>query len=171
MDIHLVRSNSGNPKTNIEHRFVRKVETFDWGNTSDEAAELAYNILGLFCDELTRERLYLQFLRKIIVKVPYGGQTISQKEIEAWIANHSFLKDNRIKTSFLIAVYRHESEQNQIHFVEAYTEIEAIIRACENYETEDYIQSLLNQISDFDEVYEYYSSREIWYSEPVEYSL
>ena len=48
MDIQLVRSNSGNPQTNVEHTLVRKVNSFDWGNTSDAAAELACNILHLF---------------------------------------------------------------------------------------------------------------------------
>lgn len=165
MDIQLVRSNTGNPQTNVEHTLVRKVNSFDWGNTSDAAAELACNILHLFYDEFTRERLYLQFMQTIIANIPYSGRTIVQAEIEDWVAKHSYHEDNRDKRTFLVAVYRNEIENNQIHHVEAYTEIEAIIRACENYENEEQIQSLCNQIQNYDTAYEYYSRREIYFSE------
>ncbi|USK62251.1 DUF6166 domain-containing protein [Peribacillus asahii] len=164
MNIQLIRSNNGKPRTNIAHTIVKKAQEFDWGNTSEESADLALNILALFCDEMTREKLYRRFLNDVIARVPYGGCIISKAEIETWILTHSNFEDIRKNMSFLVAVYKSETEKNEIYEVEAKTEMEAVIQACEFYESEEYKENLIAQLTDFDELYDHYASREIWFS-------
>ncbi|MEK5176814.1 DUF6166 domain-containing protein [Heyndrickxia sp. FSL W8-0496] len=168
MDVILFRDNLGNMRSNIPHHIKKKNVPFEWGNMTDGSIELALNILNIFCDELTSNRLYKKFITDVLAKVPFGGEIIKGNEIEAWIADNQLIEREREQKSFIIAVYRQEINKNQIHIVEAYTEKESIIRACEYYETNEYIQSMVDQLEKlrFDDICEYYWNRQISFSDP-----
>lgn len=168
MNIILFRDNSGNYKTNV-NRMIRKYDVpgFEWGMVGEEAAELSINILALFCDEFTRERLHGKFMCDIIADVPRSGRVITSDEIETWIATNSNLEDKRKKRAFMVAVFNEETKENDIRHVEAFNDIEAIIRACSFNHNEDKIKELLTTYRDYDAIADYYEERGLYFSAPI----
>ena len=173
MDVVLSRNSNGEADTNVPHSIKKYKEfskpiAYEWGAKEPGAAELALNILLLFRDQFTSNRLHLKFMADIISDVPYSGGVLAKNDIEAWIAANERFEEVRKQTTYMVAVYREEAKANRIHEVKAFTEKEAVIKACEIYDVEEeYVKQLNNQLTSFDELYDYYASREIWFSEPI----
>lgn len=168
MSIYLQRDNHNVIHVNVEHNIHRHSDSFDWGNLSPESLELALNILNLYCDNLTRERLYKKFASDIISDIPFGGATMSNEDIEAWIAANIHFQLKREPNKYMIAVYKEETNENVISTVVAFHEVEAIVYACELSYDKDLINEMVNKyINDYNGIVEYYRARGVFFSEPI----
>ncbi|HWO75579.1 MAG TPA: DUF6166 domain-containing protein [Bacillus sp. (in: firmicutes)] len=168
MNIILSRGDNGGFNTNIPWE-VKKYDIlgFEWGVVGEAAAELALNILALFCDEFTRKRLHGKFMCDVIAEVPYSGRIITSDEIETWLAANTNLEDKREKRAFIVAVFTEETKENDIRHVEAFNDIEAIVRACSYNYKEEEIKELLTTYRDYDSITDYYEERGLYFSAPI----
>ena len=63
-DILLARAGNGQPVVNVSHMIVRhSPDGFEWGYGGSGPSDLALNILILFTDQCTADRLYQEFKR------------------------------------------------------------------------------------------------------------
>jgi len=80
---------NGEPCVNIPHKLVvHSPDGFEWGYGGSGPADLALNILALFTDEANARRLYQQFKRDFIAKIPREGGVIRREDIIAWLESH-----------------------------------------------------------------------------------
>lgn len=95
--IDLVRSKEGHPYTNVKHTWVHhSPDGFEWGYGGSGPAELALNILILFCDRDTAWRLHQDFKWQFIATMPKEGGYISAESIIAWIKNQLPTKGEKL---------------------------------------------------------------------------
>jgi hypothetical protein len=88
-DIILKRIN-GRPATNVPHRLTKHSPTgYEWGYAGSGPADLALNILLMFVDPATAERLHQEFKQAFIATLPEEGGVIKREDIEHWIAEHT----------------------------------------------------------------------------------
>lgn len=73
-------------KTNVPRQVVRHSPTgFEWGYGGSGPADLALNILLLFTDMQTAERLYQDFKWQFIATMPCEGGVIKREDILNWL--------------------------------------------------------------------------------------
>jgi len=89
-DIVLKRVN-GIATANVPHVIKRHSPSgFEWGYEGSGPADLALAILlAVTGDEKLADRLYQQFKRDVIARVPRDGAVIKRVTIEEWIRKHS----------------------------------------------------------------------------------
>lgn len=87
-DIILYRDEEDNARAiGVEHILVHHSPTgFEWGYHGSGCAELARNILHLFTDAGTRDKLYQQFKQDFIAPLPFEGGTIKAAAVTEWLA-------------------------------------------------------------------------------------
>jgi hypothetical protein len=96
--------------TNLERKYAEHACAFDWGRECDEAADLALNVLqwaletGGYRDRHLVEVneggcvygyayvLYKDFMRQVIVHMPYEGGELSLFEITDWLDQYPQLR-------------------------------------------------------------------------------
>lgn len=84
--IKLHRNDNGDAVTNVEHKKVyHSPSGFEWGYHGSGPADLALNILLIFTDEETANRLHQRFKREFIALIPHEGGEITHKEVIEWI--------------------------------------------------------------------------------------
>lgn len=84
-DIVCKRAN-GAPVVNVPHRLVRHSPTgFEWGYGGSGPSDLALNILLMFVDEATANRLYQDFKWDFVATLPREGGTIKRADVIAWL--------------------------------------------------------------------------------------
>lgn len=104
-DIVLDRDDDGNVHITVP-RTVRHYATddLDWGYIGPATAELALNILnwilppgvdgepGIRCDEgecsAVAWRLHRTFMAEMLVRVPYAGGCLYEREVRRWVLRH-----------------------------------------------------------------------------------
>lgn len=84
-DIVCFRNDSG-LYTNVPRRIVRHSPSgYEWGYGGSGPADFALNILLLFTDQHTADRLYQEFKREFVAALPEWGGTIRGADIRAWL--------------------------------------------------------------------------------------
>ncbi len=85
-NVLLKRGNDDAPLTNVTHKvFLHATQGYEWGNTSEGAADLALNILWHFATPAVALRWYQVFKRDFLATLPYEGGEIEGKVIRQWI--------------------------------------------------------------------------------------
>jgi hypothetical protein len=69
------------PRTIIHH----SPDGYEWGYGGSGPADFAWNILAMFTDKDTAQKLHQEFKWKFIATAPHEGTTISGDAIKAWI--------------------------------------------------------------------------------------
>ena len=85
-DILMARAGNGDIFVNIPHTIVRhSPDGFEWGYRGSGPSDLALNILILFTDQCTADRLYQEFKLDFISSMPKQGGMIKSSTIQEWL--------------------------------------------------------------------------------------
>lgn len=85
-DIILYREDGEARAIGVKHVLVHHSPTgFEWGYHGSGCAELARNILHMFTDPGTRDKLYQQFKVDFIAPLPVEGGTIKAETVRKWL--------------------------------------------------------------------------------------
>jgi hypothetical protein len=88
-NVVLKRLPDGRVATNVERLVIRHSPSgFEWGYGGSGPADLALNILLMFTDADTADRLYQDFKWQFVAKLPPEGGVIKGDDIRAWIRAH-----------------------------------------------------------------------------------
>lgn len=82
----ILKFENGRVLTNVPHKVVRHSPTgFAWGYGGSGPADLALNILLLYTNRETADRLYQCFKWQFIATMPPAGGVIKGETIRAWL--------------------------------------------------------------------------------------
>jgi hypothetical protein len=70
---------------------------FAWGYGGSGPADLALNILFELTDFSTAEKLYQEFKREKIARIPYSGGKLTLEEIRDWLAERGKSCSNSLR--------------------------------------------------------------------------
>lgn len=86
-DVELWRDRNGTACANVVH-FPRHSEGIEWGYAGSGPSDLARSVLLRFTGPERADRLYQQFKREVIARIPKEGGRIPAAFVVRWLADH-----------------------------------------------------------------------------------